>query len=140
MPDKTDQEPPGGGTRVEEVPKPSSRRAYSNVRRELSEEELAHPAVHRLIISDIDQCEDRISELEKYQDDFHAADRSKAVLEERLQSKTSLDILHDVSLGVGFFLCGLSPSIWNERAYAVLSLAAGVLLIVCGILAKKYWR
>ena len=140
MPEKLDQEPPGGGQQIQEQPKAASRRAYSNVRRELTEEEMSHPAVHRLIISDIDECEDMIAELEQYRSNFHSSDRAKAVLEERLEKKTSLEILHDVSLGVGFFFCGLAPSVWDKQPYGTLSVAGGLLLIICGIVAKKYWR
>ena len=56
----------------------------SNVRRELSEEELSSPAVQRMLLDELDRLETEAGELKEFKefkDRFYSADKDAAVLE-----------------------------------------------------------
>ena len=44
---------------------------------------MTNPAVHRLILNEIDRMEQETVELSGFQEKFHQADKDKAVLEEK---------------------------------------------------------
>ena len=120
-PVKSDQEPITGAQPVVEQPK--SRRAFSCVRRELTEEEIAHPAVRRLILDEIDQLEQQVTELTGFRDRYYETDRCRAVLDEKLRQKKSGEVLQDAAFGVGVFFIGLAPSAWTIQPYGYLASA-----------------
>lgn len=62
------------------------RQALSNVRRELSEEELSSPAVQRMLLDELDRLETEAGELKEFKDRFYSADKDAAVLGERLRA------------------------------------------------------
>ena len=133
-PAKSDQEPITGAQPVQEQPK--ARRAFSRVRRELTEEEIAHPAVHRLILDEVDQLEQEVTELTDFRDRYYETDRGRAVLDEKLRQKKSGEVLQDAALGVGFLFIGLAPSAWTLQPYGYLTVAGGVILIFGALVAK----
>ncbi|WKZ76120.1 MAG: hypothetical protein QY303_04325 [Vicingaceae bacterium] len=110
-------------------------RPYSRLRRELSEDDLANPAVQKLIISDIDKLEARISDLEDFQEKFYATDKDKAVLEEKLKGHNSHEILYSFCLSAGSGLLGIS-SLFKIEEQGWIFLVIGGILIIGGILSK----
>lgn len=110
-------------------------RPYSRLRRELSEEDLTNPAVQKLIISDIDKLEGRISDLEDFQVKFYETDKDKAVLKEKLKGHNSHEILYSFCLSAGSGLLGIS-SLFQLNDKGWIFLVVGGLLIVGGILSK----
>ena len=110
-------------------------RPYSRLRRELSEEDLTNPAVQKLIISDIDKLEVRISDLEEFQVKFYETDKEKAVLEEKLKGHNSHEILYSFCLSAGSGLLGIS-SLFELGEKGWIFLVIGGILIIGGILSK----
>lgn len=110
-------------------------RPYSRLRRELSEEDLTNPAVQKLIISDIDKLEARISDLEDFQVKFYETEKDKAVLQEKLKGHNSHEILYSFCLSAGSGLLGIS-SLFEMKEEGWIFLTIGGLLIVGGILSK----
>lgn len=108
---------------------------YSKLRRELSDDDLSNPAVQKLLISEIDKLEFRVSELEIIEKQFHEVDKSKAVLEERIKSNNSLEILYSFCLSIGSGILGLS-SLFKINEYGWIFLVVGGILILGGILSK----
>lgn len=108
---------------------------YSRLRRELSEEDLTNPAVQKLIISDIDKLESRITDLEDFQEKFHKADKDKAVLEEKMKAHNSHDILYSFCLSAGSGLLG-AASLFKIKEEGWIFLVLGGILIIGGILSK----
>lgn len=108
---------------------------YSKLRRELSDDDLTNPAVQKLLISEIDKLEMRISDLEIVEQNFHEVDKSKAVLEEKLKTHHSLEILYSFCLSIGSGVMGLS-SLFKINEYGWIFLTVGGLLIIGGILSK----
>jgi hypothetical protein len=131
---KNDQEPKEGAQPIIEQPK--TPRAYSALRRELTEDEGSHPVVHRLLLNDLDRLEQEVSVLTGLRDKYHESDRDKAVLEEKLKCKKTSELLQDASLGVGFLLLGLVPSLGLQQLILIVTVA-GAILIITAIATKR---
>ena len=112
-----------------------SRKAFSKLRRELSEEELNSPAVQKLLLDNLDQLENMNFELEIYEENFHIVDKEKAVLQEKLKSSQSSEILYTFTLTIGAAIIGLAPTFW-ATGYGVLVIIVGFLLVMGGIISK----
>ena len=108
---------------------------YSKLRRELSDDELSNPAVQKLLISEIDKLEIRVAELEICEKNFYEVDKAKAVLEEKMKTHNSQEILYSFCLSIGSAIMGLSSLVKiNETGW--IFLVVGGLLIIGGILSK----
>lgn len=112
---------------------------YSKLRRELADEDLSNQAVQKLLLSEIDKLELRVSYLEDIEKQFHVVDKSKAVLEEKMKTESSHEILYSFCLAIGSGLLGLA-SLFENKEW--IFLVAGGILIVGGILSKlvKKWN
>jgi hypothetical protein len=86
-----DVEPEDSGEDITVRPH-KGRRAFTNVRRELSDEELSSPAVQRMLIDDIERLEKEKFDLSEYQEKFHEADKNAAILEEKLKASVTQEI------------------------------------------------
>ncbi len=133
--ERLDQEPEAK-EHEETAQAPKARRAFSKVRRELSEEELSSPAVHRLLLDELDQLEQQVVELSDFRDRFHKTDKEKAVLEERIRKSIASEIIFGLCLTVGAALIGLTPFLWATKPQGPLSLGVGVILIIGGIISR----
>lgn len=114
---------------------PKSRKAFSKLRRELSDDELNSPAVQKLLLDNLDQLENTNFELEIFEDKFHAVDKEKAVLEEKLKSTQSSEILYTFTLTIGAAIIGLSPTFWTT-GFGWLVVIVGFLLVLGGLISK----
>ncbi len=114
---------------------PKSRKAFSKLRRELSDEELNSPAVQKLLLDNLDQLENTNFELEIFEEKFHAVDKEKAVLEEKLKSTQSSEILYTFTLTIGAAIMGLAPTFWTT-GYGWLVVVVGFLLVLGGLISK----
>lgn len=113
---------------------------YSNIRREITEDDLKSPAVQRILLSEVDKLQSQVSDLEIIQSKFHLADKKSAILEEKLKSTNSHEILYSVTITIGSVIIGLSPTIWDKK-YGWIAIAIGSFLIVGGIISKAIkWR
>lgn len=117
-------------------------RAFRNVSRELTEEDLANPspAVQKLLLNEIDRLEIEKEEYrEEYSlcmDRFHEADKKAAVLEQKIRTALSRDIVFGGCLAVGGALFGLVSGLWAHQPYGWIVVAFGVMLFGIGIAAK----
>ncbi len=118
----------------------SGRRAFSEIRRQLSVEELTSAGVQKLIIEDLDRAELECEGLQGYVERYHAADKRAAVLEEQVRSKRAFDILHSLCLTIGGVLVGLFPALSKSAPLGLASLGLGLLLITISSIAKLYFR
>lgn len=123
------------------IPHTKGRKAFSKLRRELSDEELMSPAVQRLLIDDIERLEKENGKLSLFQDSFHEADKKSEVLNEKLKTHIAVEITFGVCLSIGAALIGLAPSLWDPaKPYGWASIALGVVLIIGGIASKVVKR
>ena len=110
---------------------------YSKLRRELSEKDLSNKAVQKLIISDIDKLESKVSELEIFQSDFYKADKQQAILEEKLKKANSYEILYSFCLASWSWLIWASSMIEDSLVFIII----GSLLIIGWIISKiTIWK
>jgi hypothetical protein len=114
----------------------SGRRSFSKLPRELSEKELASPAVQKMLVDEIERLETECDDLSSYRPKFHDADKRAAILEEKFKGKISIDILQTGCLTVGAAALGYAPSITTGQPSAPMVAIFGVVLVIVGLAAK----
>lgn len=124
---------------------------YSNIKREISEDDLKSPAVQRILLSEVDKLENRNIELENVlktnikffndlKDNYHEVDKQKEILEEKLKTHKSQEILYSFCLTSGSIIIGLAKNVW-DKGYGQLFLGLGLFLIIGGIISKAVkWK
>lgn len=123
------------------VPHIKGRKAFSKLRRELTDEELSSPAVQRMLIDDIERLEKETEKLGGYQDRYYGAETKAAVLNERLKVHVAQDVIFGVCLTVGAAILGLAPSLWlPDKPHGWISIVLGLVLIIGGIASKVVKR
>lgn len=148
-PQKFDEEPHKTSSQVDEhseqfiSPDTNKRRnAFSNLKRELTDEDLKSPGTLRLILRDLDNYEECKSQLDKYKSMFHEKDKDNAVLETKLGASNGFDILYSVMLSLGSALMGMVPSIQNKDGnvyyMSVVVGAIGLVVLLSGILTRLF--
>jgi hypothetical protein len=133
-----DQEPlePGSGQSPIAAKGTSGRKSFSKLRRELSDEELASPAVQRMLLDEIERLDSALTDLRQFRERFHATDKQLGALQERFKSKISIEILHITCFAMGGAAIGYATSNWSSQPVGSLFLAFGAVLVVAGIIAK----
>ncbi len=117
------------------------RDALSNLKRELTEEELNTPGAIRLLLSKVDDYDNCQKDLQKYMAKYHERDKQCAVLETLAKSNTAFEILYSFSLSVGSALIGLVPSVNMDGSQSYLQWilgSIGIVALVGGIIAKIF--
>lgn len=136
-----DEEPKEGAVEAQDKVLNKRTGAYQKLRRDLSEEELKSPGTQKMLLSDLDRLEEEVNDLKKFQENFHIRDKEKAILEEKLNSSLSKEILYSVAISLGATLIGLSASIWSTtNNYGEIILACGIVLVIGGLTSKFLWR
>jgi hypothetical protein len=122
---------------VNAVPASGRRRAFKEIRRELAEADLASPGVQKMLLEELQLAEDRCELLETYMERFHDADKTAAILREKLQAQKGFELLFNVSFGIGCAIIGLAPFFWEMKESAGrLSLLVGGVLVIGAIVAS----
>ena len=120
---------------------PSGRRqAFRDIRRQLTDDDLANPGVQRLILEELERAEEQCETLQTYVDRFYEADKRAAVLEAAASSEKTVEILFRVGVGLGGTLIGLSPSLWQEGLPGVLVLVVGIVLVGSTVVVQAVRR
>ena len=116
--------------------------SLARVRRELTEEDLSAPGVRRLLVGQIDELHQQLDEISVYRDRFHEADKTRAVLEQKLRVSVASDIAFGVCLTVGAAIVGLVPTVWDKGPLGPIFIALGLILMASGVFfrAKQYER
>jgi len=130
-----DQESDAGGEVVEAGP--SKRRGmFENISRGLTEKQLLTPAALRFLLDESERLHAQVAALEGYREQYHQADKARAILEQKLKVSISQDIIFGLCLTVGALLAGVAPAVWQNPPYGHILAASGVVLIACGAFAK----
>lgn len=137
QPDVEPEDAPAAGASAV-VPKAnSSRRSFSNLRRELTDEELTSAAVQRMLLDEIERLDGECDDLRATREKFHACDKRVGVLEERFKSKISLEIMHVTCFLLAGSALGYAASNWSsQQNLSIVALTVGVILSIAGIAAK----
>jgi hypothetical protein len=124
----------------EATPPTGRRQALRDLRRQLTDEDLASPGVQKLLLDDIERADAECDLLSGYVTRFHEADKRAAVLEERLRTQTAFEIAFGVGVGLGGAIMGLAPSLWNTPPFGVLAIVVGLLLTLGATVARVIKR
>lgn len=114
----------------------SSRQVFGRVRRELADDELAHPGVQRLLLSMLERAEDEADALRAAKEQYWAAKAECDVLKERLKPRLILDLLLGVMTVVGGVMLGSASSLWASKPYGWVSLALGSVFVLAPMLGR----
>ena len=114
------------------------RQALQNLRRQLTDSELANPGVQKLLLDQLDSADSDCERLTGYVERFHEADKKSAVLEEKLRAQTAFDIVVGAGIAVGSAVIGLAPSFWDKTDKGPISLAVGSFLVVGAVVARLF--
>jgi hypothetical protein len=115
---------------------PKAHRAFDRLKRELSDDELASPGVHKLLLETLARAEDELSTLRAFRDKFHSADKGKGILEEKLKVRRASEAVSMGSLAVGSAALGYAPILTSTAYGGWVAVAFGTVLIGVGIYAK----
>ena len=127
-------------TAGEPTPPSGRRQALRDLRRELTNEDLASPGVQKMLLDELARADGDCELLNGYVTRFHDADKRAAVLEEKLRAQTALEIAFGVGVGLGGAIMGLAPSLWDKDPFGYLALIVGSLLIIGASVARVYKR
>ncbi|WP_457749099.1 hypothetical protein [Sulfurimonas sp.] len=128
---EADIEPADSSKSIEHIK--SSRKAFSKLALELTDEELKSPGVQKMLLAEISRLEYTAIKSESYKDKFHQADKDKAVLIEKEKNINFSEILYSLSLTLGAILIGLVPSMTTNKTAIG---AIGVLFVLGAVIAK----
>lgn len=126
-----DTEPSGSTVNIEHTK--SSRKAFSKLAIELTDDELKSPGVQKMLLAEISRLEDTAIKSESYKEKFHKADKDKAVLIEKENTIIFSEILYSLSLTLGAVLIGLVPSMTTNKVQIG---AIGVVFVLGAVIAK----
>lgn len=135
QPDVEPQEPPGD-EQPPAIKGTSGRKSFAKLRRELSDDELASPAVQRMLIDEIERLDSERIDLSSYRTKYHDSDKRAAVLDEKFKGKIAIEIIHVACITVGAAALGYAPSIWQSQPTAWIVAIFGLVLVLAGIIAK----
>lgn len=82
--------------------------AFSKLPRELSEKDLSNPSISKMLLSEIDNLENKVINLENLQEAFHKVDKEKCILEEKLKKNRFTEILSQFCFTLGGGLLTIS--------------------------------
>ena len=111
---------------------------FSKIDRELSESELHDPSILKFLVNERDDYLKCKEKLDEYIAKYHSLDKKNAVLEGKITSSASHEILYSVMLALGPALLGLLPSLSGEKIWTYIVVGiVGVGLIVGAVWSKN---
>jgi hypothetical protein len=116
------------------------RQAFRDIRRQLTETDLASAGVQKLILDELERAEADCEIAEGYIERYHTADKRAAVLEERLRTQTAIEIFFGVGIGLGCTLIGLAPYFWDASPRGPILLGVGIALVAGSTIGRRVKR
>jgi hypothetical protein len=138
--DNDDVSPEDTGGETSSLTKRKGRRAFRKVTRELSDADLANPAVQRLLLDELDRLESVAEDAIEIRKNYHEADKQVAVLQVKQQINLSFEIISSGCLAVGSATLGYARYLWDSPPSGYFALLFGGALIAIGIAAKVVKR
>jgi serine phosphatase RsbU (regulator of sigma subunit) len=117
-------------------PENKTGRAFSRLKRELTDEELATPGVTKMFLEELERRREENSALESFRDRFYNADKELSIAKEKLKSSLSADIISTACLAVGAAALVYAPVVWTTQPSGWIALIFGAVLTIAGIIAK----
>lgn len=113
------------------MPKTGSRFALRNVRKQLTDDELAQTGTQKLLLDMLEESECEKANFKEYISKYHESDKNVAILNEKLITNKALDIFFGVGIGLGGAIFGLAPFFWSDNSlYGIICICIGLCLII----------
>jgi hypothetical protein len=112
-------------TSLTTAPSSGKRQSFRNIARQLDEKELCHPGTVKLIVENLEHADAEWDDLRTFVERFHDADKTSAVLQEKLKTEKAVEIAFGVGVGIGCSMISIGICVW-EKGYL------GVLLSIFG--------
>lgn len=110
----------------------TSKSPTSNLRRDIDEKDLKNPAIGRMLLGQIDTCQQEIQELKEYKEKYHNANTLASVLQERLERLENSLTAKSLFSTIGGIVAGALPSIYGTPQYFWPAIFLAVVFIVIG--------
>lgn len=107
---------------------------YSRIERILTEKDMDHPAIKKLILAENDRLSQNIAELEGMKSDYFKVKTEKAILEEKMSKENAFDFLFTMCIAVGSGLVSIAGVLWAEKGWVFL--LSGIVTIGTGVASK----
>ena len=108
----SDAQPDESGSKpvtVEDAPK--THRAFSRLKRELTDEDLKSPGVQKLLLDYVAQADDEVSALKPFREKYHESDKQNGVLQEKLRTNRAFDAISTGTLAIGGAAVGYAEGV-----------------------------
>jgi hypothetical protein len=115
----------------------TEKRALSRIERRLTDEDLRHPGVQKMILDRLDVAEEQLAAQEALRDNYHEATKELAIAQSSLKRISALDTLQSTTLGVGCLILGFLPAAWGDWRMTVIAAASGIALVMGSFFAKR---
>src|SRR5271157_3728241 len=94
------------------------RKLFRSVSQELSDTDLKDPGLQKMLLAEIERIDSECVNLKGYVERFNEADKERAVLQEKLRTVTSIEVVFGAGMGIGGAMMGLGLSFpENARTY-----------------------
>ena len=123
------------------VPATGRRQAFQDLKRQLTESDLANPGTQKLILDMLINAESERDDLKVYVAQYYDADKRAAILQEKLSSHRLNEVLFAVGVGIGCAIIGLAPTFWDPNtARGLICLIVGGVLVIGSALARAFYK
>lgn len=131
-----------GGTAEESQTAPASgkRQAFRDLKRELSDADLASSGAQKLLLDMLLSAETERDEYKEYVRSYYEANTRTQVLEEKLKGDVTNETLFAVGVGIGGTIIGLAPVYWDKPPAGVITLIVGLMLASGAVVGRLRFR
>lgn len=135
--DEETEEPDFVEANDESAPQVKGRRkTFGNVRRDLTEEELASPGVQKMMLDEIERMDAEVAGVVSLREKNAQSETKVAIFEEKFKSRTALEIVSTGTITIGSAFWGLTFSAWTTQPWGYVLVASGTVLVIVGIVVK----
>jgi hypothetical protein len=135
---KSDPLPDDSGAQLIAPGPQKARRAFSRLKRELTEEEICQPGVQKLVLEDHERLEGENRELRAFRDKYFGVSERLAVFEAGRKHKMAWEVVSSGCIALGAIVVGFTSSLWSSQPAGWLALIFGSLVLLLGISARWF--
>lgn len=132
-----DVQPDEAGAQPTESRTPKARRAFSGLKREVTDEELSQSGTQKLLLDTLERAEEENNTLKSYRDKYYKADRELAVVQEKFKTNTAAEVLSTGTIAIGGAALAYAPELFKHEPAGTFCVVFGIVLIGVGIAAKR---
>ena len=141
-PNEAKQQEPPSTPQESTAPAPvSGREAFRDIRRRLTEQDLASPGTQKLLLEMLLSAETERDEIKAYIPKYYAAERQAAVLEEKAKPNKINETLSGFGLALGGAIIGVAPFFWTVAGYqGWICLVMGAFLVIGATIGRVKFK